>query len=57
MTTSEQEMQEKILHLLSNQKLAVLSTQRYGQPYSSLMAFAYTSDLKKHRSCHRKIDT
>lgn len=46
MTTSEQEMQEKILHLLSNQKLAVLSTQRYGQPYSSLMAFAYTSDLK-----------
>lgn len=46
MITSEQEMQEKILHLLSNQKLAVLSTQRDGQPYLSLMAFAYTSDLK-----------
>lgn len=46
MTTSEQEVQEKIHALLSSQRLAVLSTQREGQPYSSLMAFAFTADLK-----------
>lgn len=46
MTTSEQEVQEKIHALLSSQRLAVLSTQRDGQPYSSLMAFAYTADLE-----------
>ena len=39
-------MQKNIKNLLSGQQLAVLSTQRNGQPYSSLMAFAYTSDLK-----------
>lgn len=46
MTITEQDMQEKILQLLKDQKLAVLSTQRNGQPYSSLMAYAFTSDLK-----------
>lgn len=46
MTTSEQEVREKIHALLSSQRLAVLSTQRDGQPYSSLMAFAFTDDLK-----------
>jgi len=46
MNESEREMQEKINNLLSRQQLAVLSTQRNGQPYSSLMAYAYTSDLK-----------
>lgn len=46
MTESEKEMQIKINNLLANQQLAVLSTQRDGQPYSSLMAFAYTADLK-----------
>ena len=46
MTTSEKEVQEKIRALLSSQRLAVLSTQRDGQPYSSLMAFAFTDDLK-----------
>jgi len=46
MITNEQEMQEKIHALLRSQRLAVLSTQRDGQPYSSLMAFAYTADLK-----------
>ncbi len=46
MTTNEQEVQEKIQALLRSQRLAVLSTQRDGQPYSSLMAFAYTADLK-----------
>ena len=46
MTESEKGMQIKINNLLANQQLAVLSTQRDGQPYSSLMAFAYTADLK-----------
>lgn len=36
---------EAIGELLFSQRLAVLSTQRHGQPYSSLMAFANTSDL------------
>jgi uncharacterized protein YhbP (UPF0306 family) len=39
------QIQEKISSLLSSQQLAVLSTQREGQPYSSLIAFAFTSDL------------
>lgn len=47
MVISEKEMQDKIPLLLSQQQLAVLSTQRNGQPYSSLMAFAHTPDLKK----------
>jgi len=38
-------MHERIKELLLNQPLAVLSTQRNGQPYSSLMAFAATDDL------------
>jgi nitroimidazol reductase NimA-like FMN-containing flavoprotein (pyridoxamine 5'-phosphate oxidase superfamily) len=37
---------ERIKALLSSQPLAVLSTQRNGQPYSSLMAFAFTDDLR-----------
>ncbi len=39
-------MHERINALLADQPLAVLSTQRKGQPYSSLMAFAHTDDLK-----------
>jgi heme iron utilization protein len=46
MTTGEQEVVDKIHALLGSQRLAVLSTQRDGQPYSSLMAFAFTADLK-----------
>ncbi|MGB3212900.1 MAG: pyridoxamine 5'-phosphate oxidase family protein [Desulforhopalus sp.] len=46
MIDPEQEMHKKIYGLLNSQQLAVLSTQRDGQPYSSLMAFAATSDLK-----------
>lgn len=38
-------IQQEIEKLLSSQKLAVLATERDGQPYSSLMAFAHTSDL------------
>ncbi len=47
MTQSEQEIQETIKNLLSSQRLAALSTQRNGQPYTSLMAFACTEDLKE----------
>lgn len=45
MSALEKEIKEKISKLLGRQQLAVLSTQRDGQPYSSLMAFAFTSDL------------
>ena len=45
MEKSELLMREQIDNLLSEQPLAVLSTQRNGQPYSSLMAFAHTHDL------------
>ena len=45
MDKTERLMQERISALLSGQPLAVLSTQRNGQPYSSLMAFAHTEDL------------
>lgn len=46
MSATKKEMQEKINALLQSQQLAVLSTQRDGQPYSSLMAFAYSADLE-----------
>ncbi len=45
MSALEKEIQGKISSLLDSQQLAVLSTQRDGQPYSSLMAFAFTADL------------
>ena len=45
MSATEKEITKKIQGLLASQKLAVLSTQRDGQPYSSLMAFAFTTDL------------
>lgn len=45
MSTLEKEIQKKIASLLSSQQLAVFSTQRDGQPYSSLMAFAFTPNL------------
>lgn len=35
-----------IRNLLESQKLAVLATQNHGQPYSNLIAFAATADLK-----------
>ena len=41
----EQEIRKQISALLQSQLLAVLSTQRQGQPYSSLIAFACTDDL------------
>jgi nitroimidazol reductase NimA-like FMN-containing flavoprotein (pyridoxamine 5'-phosphate oxidase superfamily) len=45
MSALEKEIQKKIARLLDSQQLAVLSTQRDGQPYSSLMAFAFTPEL------------
>jgi nitroimidazol reductase NimA-like FMN-containing flavoprotein (pyridoxamine 5'-phosphate oxidase superfamily) len=39
-------MQEIIRDLLANQRLAVLSTQMSGRPYSNLIAFAATEDRK-----------
>jgi len=40
------EMLDLIRNLLESQRLAVLSTQNHGQPYSNLMAIAATDDLK-----------
>ena len=45
MNKGDREMQDHIRALLESQPLAVLSTQRDGQPYASLMAFAHTEDL------------
>ena len=39
-------MKEKVRELFETQKLAVLSTQREGQPYTTLVAFAASPDLK-----------
>jgi uncharacterized protein YhbP (UPF0306 family) len=40
------ESMDLVRHLLGSQQLAVLSTQYGGQPYSNLIAFAYTDDMK-----------
>ncbi|MFZ5448769.1 MAG: pyridoxamine 5'-phosphate oxidase family protein [Thermodesulfobacteriota bacterium] len=40
------EVLELIKNILENQRLAVLSTQNHGQPYSNLIAIAATDDLK-----------
>jgi len=39
-------LRDILQELLQSQKLAVLATQREGQPYCNLVAFAATSDLK-----------
>lgn len=46
MTRQDDKVIKAILSLLNSQHLAALSTQRNGQPYTSLMAFAHTQDLK-----------
>ncbi len=46
MHKEEQQLRDQIGHLLASQQLTVLATQRDGQPYSSLMAFAHTEDLR-----------
>jgi len=40
------EVMDNIRELLDSQRLAVLSTHTRGQPYSNLVAFAVTPDLK-----------
>jgi len=42
----ELELEEVIRELFSSQRLAVLGTQRGGQPYANLVAFAASDDLK-----------
>lgn len=43
---TEKEIRKKISALLESQLLAVLASQRHGQPYSSLIAFAHSKDLR-----------
>ncbi len=45
MHNSGQQIRRDIAEALASQKLAVLATERDGQPYTNLMAFAYTDDL------------
>lgn len=40
------ELTERVRALLASQRLAVLATQEDGQPYTSLVAFAETDDLR-----------
>ncbi|MBW2603886.1 MAG: pyridoxamine 5'-phosphate oxidase family protein [Deltaproteobacteria bacterium] len=42
-----EDIKQQIRELLINQKLAVLSTHRSGQPYGSLIAFVGKEDLKE----------
>lgn len=41
----EKKIRDQIQNLLDSQILAVLSTQRQGQPYANLIAFAHADDL------------
>jgi heme iron utilization protein len=45
--TDRGQLQQRLKELLSSQKLAVLATQQGGQPYTSLVAFAASDDLKE----------
>jgi len=42
----ETKLKRELKKLFKKQRLAVLATQKNGQPYSSLVAFAVTEDLK-----------
>ena len=42
----ETKLKRELQKLFKKQRLAVLATQKNGQPYSSLVAFAVTEDLK-----------
>jgi len=41
-----EELRQHLENVLSSQKLAVLATQQSGQPYTNLLAFAATEDLR-----------
>ena len=45
--SAESELQQLIRELFESQKLAVLGTQKEGQPYANLIAFAASNDLKR----------
>lgn len=45
MENDNQQIRRDIAEVLESQRLAVLATERNGQPYTNLMAFAYTDDL------------
>ena len=47
MNEIDRKMEAAISALLESQSLAVLATQRNGQPYTSLMAYAFTENLKE----------
>ena len=47
MQSGEADVRERIIQVLESQQLGVLATQRNGQPYTSLMAFAHTPDLTR----------
>jgi len=47
METSLEELRRDLDHLLRSQPLAVLATQKEGQPYANLIAFASSDDLKR----------
>jgi len=44
---SEQKLEDTLRNMFRTQYLAVLATQNAGQPYTSLVAFAATDDLKQ----------
>lgn len=46
MTDNRKQLLEKISALFESQRVAVLSTQKSGQPYSSLVAFAASPGLR-----------
>jgi nitroimidazol reductase NimA-like FMN-containing flavoprotein (pyridoxamine 5'-phosphate oxidase superfamily) len=45
--SAESELENLVRALFDSQRLAVLATQREGQPYANLIAFAASDDLKK----------
>ena len=45
-TTVDPAVQERVRHLAESQPYAVLCTQGDGQPYGSLVAFAFSQDLR-----------
>ena len=47
MNAIDRKMEAAISQLLKSQRLAVLATQRNGQPYTSLMAYAFTDDCEE----------
>jgi len=44
---NDPEIQAVLQHLFRSQLYAVMATDEYGQPFTSLMAFAATEDLRK----------